>query len=170
MGTRWDEREKHGEDGGRRGGVCWRERDSSASGWRERLRAGNGALQAPFLGRDPLWVYEEYEVELAFPDGSRFVGRALGLHLRHGGVLTDTHGRRYRVTLSGDPLIPDANLQSVARREVHPPISASESALFLRVAQEGGLTAPRYRRFAACRGSGQPAGFLPILRGGGRRG
>ena len=89
--------------------------------------AGNGALQAPFLGRDPLWVYEEYEVELAFPDGSRFVGRALGLHLRHGGVLTDTHGRRYRVTLSGDPLIPDANLQSVARREVSPPISPLRS-------------------------------------------
>ena len=78
------------------------------------------------MGRDPLWVYEEYEVELVFPDGLRFVGRALGLRLRHG-VLTDTHGRRYRVTLSGDPLIPDANLQSVARREVSPPISPLES-------------------------------------------
>ena len=133
------------------------------------MRAGHGALQAPFLGRDPLWVYKEYEVELVFPDGLRFGGRALGLHLRHG-VLTDTHGRRYRVTLSGDPLIPDANLQSVAGREVSPPISASESTLFLRAAQEGGLTTPCYLRLAACRCSGQPAGFPPIPRGGGRRG
>ncbi len=85
-------------------------------------RWGNGMVQAPFAGRNPQWAETEYEVVLAFHDGSRFVGIAIGLCLRHG-VLTDTHGRRYRITLSGDPLIPNANFQSAATEEVtYPPL------------------------------------------------
>ena len=92
-----------------------------AGGARRSRRVGWG-MQAPFSGRDPLWAEAEYDGVFAWADGSRLAARFRGLCPLQG-VVTDPHGRRWRVAYTGrDWLAP--HLQPVARDEVRPLVRA----------------------------------------------